>query len=491
MGHTRVRFAPSPTGYLHIGGARTAIYNWLFARKTGGVFILRIEDTDVSRGSPELVQGILDGLRWLGLDWDEGPYFQSQYAGEHREAAQKLLESAHAYRCFCTPDELKARRERALAEKRDVKYDGTCRNLSPEEVKAKEDAGVPFAIRFKMPEGPGSVAFRDEVYGPIEKRFADLEDFVVVRSDGSPLYILSNAVDDIRDGITHIIRGQDGLANTPKQILIYEALGKEPPVFAHMSFTLDPKRAKISKRRHGEVATVEFYRTHGFIPWAVLNFLVLLGWSTPDDREFFDRAELIRAFSLEGVGKASSVFNFHKGDPKFITDPKLMAINAHYLRTMELSELAPLIRAEMEAAGIWDDMFEGAEREWFLATVDLIRSRYHLLSDFVTEGAAYFSDEFPMNENALNKNLLKSPELAGWLPELADEIDALEGFTLESTEGAIRGFADKKGVKAGVIINGVRAAVTGQLKGPGLFDVLIAVGKDRVVRRLREVGRYY
>ncbi|MCG8619437.1 MAG: glutamate--tRNA ligase, partial [Desulfobacterales bacterium] len=279
-----VRFAPSPTGYLHIGGARTAIFNWLYARQTKGKFILRIEDTDAERSTKESIQGIVDGLKWLGLNWDEGPNFQSAYIKDHQAAAEKLVASGHAYKCFCTREDLDRKREAAVAAKQTYLYDGTCRKLTPEQVATKETEGQPFTIRLKVPRDGGSLVFEDAVYGRVEKQFEDLEDFIIVRSNGNPLYILSNAVDDIRDRVTHIIRGQDGLANTPKQILLYQALGAPLPVFAHMSLTLDPKKAKISKRRHGEMVAIHYYRAQGFLPWAFVNFLVLLGWATTDSR---------------------------------------------------------------------------------------------------------------------------------------------------------------------------------------------------------------
>ncbi|MBW1802805.1 MAG: glutamate--tRNA ligase, partial [Deltaproteobacteria bacterium] len=304
-----VRFAPSPTGYLHIGGARTAIFNWLYARKTGGKFILRIEDTDEERSTEKAIDGILEGLKWLGIDRDEGPNFQSRSISAHLKAVEKLLVSGHAYKCFCSKEDLNFRREKAREQKETYRYDRTCRYLTPKAISEKEAAGIPFTIRFAVPEGPGAVRFNDAVYGPIVKRYADLDDFVIVRSNGQPLYVLSNAVDDIHDNITHIIRGQDGLANTPKQILIYEALKAPIPIFAHMSLTLDPKKVKISKRRHGEAVAIHFYRERGFLPWALVNFLVLLGWSPGDSREYFSKSELIEAFSLEGIGKTNSVFN--------------------------------------------------------------------------------------------------------------------------------------------------------------------------------------
>ncbi len=486
-----VRFPPSPTGYLHIGGARTAIFNWLFAQKTGGKLILRIEDTDAERSSEESIKGIIESLKWLGIAWDEGPYFQSQFVQEHVAAAHKLVKSGHAYKCFCTIEELEQKREEARKEKTPLQYDGACRNLAPEEIAKKEEAKIPYTIRLKVPRGEGSVIFEDIVYGFIEKRYEDIEDFVIVRSNGQPLYVLSNAVDDIRDGITHVIRGQDGLANTPKQILIYRALGAPIPRFAHMSLTLDPKKAKISKRTHGEMVAVHFYREHGFLPWAFVNFLALLGWATTDSREIFSREELIQAFCLEGISRANAVFDVRKNDPKFITDPKAISINAHYLRNLPLEEIEPYVKEELKKAGIWDPAFQAEKHDWFLRTIDLTRSRYHFTTDFATSGRAYFSDDYAMDTQALEKNILRHERLREWFPVLADRLEAVGAFTTDETEKVIRETAEDLGVKAGVLINGVRAAVTGQPKGPGLFDVLVAVGQGRVVERLRKAVRFF
>ena len=491
MEDARVRFPPSPTGYLHIGGARTAIYNWLFAQKEGGKFILRIEDTDIERSTEESIKGIVDGLEWLGITWDEGPYFQSAYANDHRRAAQKLVETGHAYKCFCTQEELEEKREAAKRKKEDYHYDGTCRNLSAVEVARLEAAGQPYVIRVKVVRGPGGVVFEDAVYGVIEKKYRDIEDFVILRSDGSPLYVLSNAVDDIRDRITHVIRGQDHLANTPKQIIIYEALGEKLPRFAHMPLTLDPQKRKISKRAHGEVVSVQYYRERGFLPWALVNFLVLLGWSTSDNREFFSKEELIEAFSLEGINRANSVFDIRKDDPKFFTDPKAISMNAHYLRTIKVEELLPYVQAEMEASGLWDSSFGAGKKSWFASTVDLIRSRYHTTKDFITLGRCYFADDFPIEDQVLHKNILKHENLKQWLPLMADRLEALEEFTVDLIEQAIRDLAAELEIKAGILINGARAAVTGQAAGPGLFEVLAAVGKERVLQRLREVPKLY
>ena len=479
-----VRFAPSPTGYLHIGGARTAIFNWLFAQKTGGKLILRIEDTDAERSTEESIKGIVDGMKWLGITWDEGPYFQTQFINEHLAAAKKLLDSGHAYKCFCSKEELEDKRAAALKHKKDVKYDGTCRRLTRIEIAIKE-AKIPYTLRMKVPSEEGSVYFEDVVYGTIENKYKDIEDFVIVRSNGQPLYLLSNAVDDIRDRITHVIRGQDGLSNTHRQILIYQALGAPVPKFAHMSLTLDPKKAKISKRKHGELVAVHFYKAHGFLPWAFVNFLVLLGWATPESREIFSKEELMEAFSLQGISRANSIFNVKKDDPKYFTDPKAISINAHYLREMPVEEIEPYVRAELEKAGIWDPEYENAKRQWFLETLELIRSRFHVTTDFVDRGRAYFSDDFPIESRALKKNISKHPQLEKWLPMLADRLEGLERFTTAETENVIREMAETLEIKPGVLINGIRTVVTGQLAGPGMFDVLINIGQRRVVERLR------
>lgn len=486
MSETRLRFPPSPTGYLHIGGARTAIFNWLYARKHNGKLILRIEDTDAERSTEESIRGIIEGLNWLGIDWDEGPYFQTEYAAEHKAAAERLLEQGSAYKCFCTREELDAKRESARKEKRDFRYDGTCRNLSPEEIAQKEASGIPYVVRFKTPDDGRRLGYNDKVLGRIEKGSDEIEDFVIMRSNGKPLYLLCNVVDDIRDRITHIIRGQDHMTNTIKQVLLYEALGAKPPVFAHMPLTLDTKKAKISKRSHGEIVAVQFYRDNGFIPWAFVNFLVLLGWSPGDDREIFSREELIQAFSLERINKSNSVFNYRKNDPKFFTDPKALSINAHYLREMPIEEIAAMVKEDFKAEGLWDDAWEGEKKDWFLNTLDMIRSRFHTLKDFLREGRAYFADDYEFDPKALKKHLFKHEGLKEWLPVLAQRFNDLDEWNLEDTERVARDYADELGVKPGVIINGIRAVVTGQIKGPGLFDCIMAIGRERTVLRLEK-----
>ncbi len=491
MTEVRVRFPPSPTGYLHIGGARTALFNWLFAKKYNGKLILRIEDTDEERSTQSSIDGIIDGLQWLGLDWDEGPYFQTEFAADHVAAAHRLLASGHAYKCFCTKEMLEQKREAALAEKREFGYDGTCRHLSPEAVLQKEQQGIPSVIRFKVPVRPGALSYDDQVLGCIERAYTDIEDFVIVRSNGKPLYLLCNVVDDIRDRITHVLRGQDHMSNTTRQVLLYEALAAELPVFAHMPLTMDLQKRKISKRSHGEVVAVQFYREKGFIPWALCNFLCLLGWNPGTDQEYFSREELIEAFSLDRISRVNSVFNFKPGDPKFFTDPKLIAINEHYLRTMDLDELGHLVRQELEQANLWDPAYAGARRDWYLATLNLIRDRFHTLKDFTGAGRAYFSDEYDLDPKPLAKNVTKFPELSTWLPKLAERFAALAEFSAEETERVSRELADELAVKPGVLINGMRTVLTGQLAGPSMFEIVTTLGRDKVIARLNHIDHLF
>lgn len=490
MTEVRLRFPPSPTGYLHIGGARTALYNWLYAKKHGGKLILRIEDTDTERSTDESIKGILEGLEWLGIDFDEGPYFQTDFGDDHKKAAAKLLEEGKAYKCFCSKETLDAKREANLAAKKSLGYDGTCRNLTAADIAEKEAAGIPSVIRFRVPECE-SVSYDDKIAGTIRVARAEIDDFVIVRSNGLPLYLLCNVVDDIRDRISHVIRGQDHMTNTIKQILLYEALGAPVPVFAHMPLTLDTKKAKISKRSHGEIVAVQFYKEHGFIPWALNNFLALLGWSAGDDKEIFSKEELIEAFSLERINRSSSVFNYRKNDPKFFTDPKAISINEYYIRNMPIEELGAMIKVELEADNIWDEAYFGEKKDWYLKTLDMIRDRFHTLKDFTTLGRAYFAEDYKVEEKPLKKNVLKHEGLKEWLPMLADRFAALDDFSLEATEQTARDLAEELEVKPGVIINGMRTVVTGQLAGASMFDIVLAIGQDRMVARLKDVAKLY
>jgi glutamyl-tRNA synthetase len=474
----RVRFAPSPTGYLHVGGARTALFNWLFARHTGGTLILRIEDTDFERSSEEMVEGILDGMSWLGLDWDEGPFFQSKRLGLYHAIAEELLQRGHAYRCFCTKEELEQRRARAVALSKPPMYDRSCRGLDPEIAEKRFQAGEPCALRFAVPED-GVTAFDDAVFGRVEFVNAELEDFVILRSDGIPTYHLSVVADDLDMELTHVIRGADHLSNTPKQVLAYRALGKDPPVFAHVPLILGADKTRLSKR-HG-ATSVMAYRDLGIVPEAFRTFLALLGW-TPGrilkeagekDREIFSSRELVELFSLDGIARSNAVFDIDK----------LAWFNAEWIRLYSAEQLLPLIEAEWRISG-WAP---SRSRPEIVASIALLQPRARSLKDFAQAFRAYFSDEYAYDPGAVAK-FLNDSRTRMQLTELGDRYASAKEFTEASNESLLRAFADEKGVKAGSLINGSRVALTGQSVAPSLFAVMTALGKERVVARLRRAS---
>ena len=471
----RVRFAPSPTGYLHIGSARTFIFNWLYARRHGGTVILRIDDTDVERNTQASLDSIFDGLNWLALGWDE-LYRQSDRVDLHRRSAQAIFETGMAYRDF-TP---------AAATEGDGSHsDGPwlfnagMRELTTEESDRRAAGGEPFVLRFRVPRGEGrEVSFADAVYGAQSKSADDIEDFALLRSNGMPTYHMASCADDGDLNISHIIRGQDHLSNTFKHVLIFAGLGVEPPTFAHLPLLIAPDGAKLSKRKHGPVVSVTTYRDHGFLPHTYVNFLCLLGWSPKDNREQLSRQELIDVFSFEGIHRSNAVVNFSEADP---IDPKALWLNSQHLRTMPVGELAPYVRTALANAGLtipYDDA-------WFLHTCDVIRSRFATLLDFATRGRAYFSDEFEIEPHALDK--LDVPGARELLRELSGRLAEAGEFTEASVETDLRRLAGDRGVKAGVIINAARAALTGQPVGPGVFAVFACVGRDRVIARLGAV----
>ena len=471
----RLRFAPSPTGYLHVGGARTALFNWLFARHYGGTLILRIEDTDFERSTAEMVDGILDGLRWLGIDWDEGPYFQSQRMDLYREAAQRLVESGHAYYCFCTKAELEERRAAAQAKSGDPQYDKKCRTILPDEARARREAGAACAIRFAVPDA-GSTFFDDAVFGRVEFSNSEIEDFVLLRSDGGPTYHLSVVVDDLEMRMTHVVRGADHLSNTPKQVMLYRAIGAEPPMFAHVPLILGPDKTRLSKR-HG-ATSVTAYKDEGIVPEAFRNFLALLGWTPPDStKEMMDDRALIDLFDLSGIQKSNAIF-----DPG-----KLDWFNSEYIRSYPAAQLLPLIEEEWKKVGIIP--FQ-VSREAMESTVDLVKPRARNLKDFATLFRAYFSDEYKMDSAAVHK-FLKDEAVREMLVELGSRYEKEDVFSEESTEKVLRDFAAEKNVKAGTLINGARVALTGQGVAPSLFAVMANLGQERAVARLKrakEIG---
>jgi glutamyl-tRNA synthetase len=469
-----------------VGGGRTALFNWLYAKKHGGVFILRIEDTDKERSTDENTKSILEGLKWLGLQWDEGPFLQSDGVERHRKIAFELLAAGQAYRSFATSAELEAQRKQADAEKRPWLRDLPSRALSREESDRRADRGEPFTVRFLVPEGDGVTRFQDGVYGAQERKHRDTEDFALLRPDLSPLYNFVVVCDDIHMAISHVIRGQDHLSNTHKQILLYEALGHPPPQFAHLPLINAPDRTKLSKRKHGEVVSVTTYRDRGFIPEAFRNFLALVGWSSGTDQEFFGTKELIEAFSLDGVSRGNAIVNFSESDPRQWTDRKALHLNAEHMNRMPLDDLLPLVEAELKSAGLWDEAFapDWNRREWFRRAVDLLRPRFITLKDFSGAGRAYFDERYDIDPAAVMKNVDKEPGLRKWLVELGKRLGGLGDFTHASAEAELRKLADELGIKAALLINGSRTVLTGVSVGPPLFDLLVCLGQDRVARRL-------
>jgi glutamyl-tRNA synthetase len=465
----RVRFAPSPTGYLHVGGARTALFNWLFARHFQGTLVLRIEDTDLERSTAEMVEGILQGMRWLGLDWDEGPYFQTQRMESYRANAAQLIQSGHAYYCFCSKEELEKRRAEAAAAGRPPKYEGTCRRLAPEIAAQRYAAGEAAAVRFAVPES-GSTTFEDAVFGRLEFANTELEDFVLLRSDGGPTYHLSVVSDDLAMRISHVIRGADHISNTPKQVLLYQALGAALPVFGHVPLILGADKTRLSKR-HG-ATSVMAYREEGIVPEAFRNFLALLGWSPPEGTpEILGDAELIRLFDLKGISRTNAVFD----------RAKLDWFNTEYIRAYPAERLLPLIEEEWQKVGVKP---QRSDREWLLSTIELLKPRARNLKDFAGSFRAFFTDDFQADPAASAK-FLKDDSVRGLLAELGERYAAAAEFTEAEAEKLLRNFAAEKNMKAGPLINGARVALTGQGVAPSLFAVMLALGKEKTVARLR------
>ncbi len=487
----RVRFAPSPTGYLHVGGARTAIFNWLFAKQRGGKFILRIEDTDKERSTKEAIDTILEGLLWLGITWDEGPYFQSQFFEIHKEWAYKLLKEGKAYRCFATQEELEEQRKALMKEKKSFRFDPRYRNLSLEESDKLAQSGKPYAIRFKVPENIKEIRYRDLIYGEIVKKVEEIEDFVILRQDGSPLYNLSCVVDDINMGITHVIRGQDHINNTPKQILLYKAFEKNVPEFAHLPLILASDKSKLSKRKHGEVVSLTYYIDKGFLPEALFNFLALLGWSPKTDEEYLPKEKLIEVFDIGKINKSNAIFNFNEKNPKEWTDKKAIWLNSQYMSRYPYEKIYPYVKDVLIKNDLWKEEFEGEKKAWFAFTINTLRTRYHNLNEFATLGKPYFSSNYEINKEALSSVLKNKEILKENLLELLEEFLKVENFEVENLEDKLRQFCEEKNIKAGILIEALRVSLTGIKEGPGIFHILKIMGKENLKDRILKFYKEY
>jgi len=457
----RVRFAPSPTGYLHLGGARTALFNWLFARHNKGSFILRIEDTDRSRSTEEYIEAIIEGMRWLKLDWDEGPYRQTERFDIYRSYVDRLLKEGKAYRCYCTPEELEERRQKAISEGRTPAYDRRC--LDIKEIIPDR----PFAVRFKMPR-TGEVVIRDLIKGEVVFENSQLDDLIIMRSDGTPTYNFVVVVDDVEMGITHVIRGDDHLNNTPKQVHIYQALGYDTPEFAHLPMILGADKTRLSKR-HGATSVLA-YRDMGYLPDALVNYLVRLGWSF-GDQEIFTREELIEHFSFDNVGKSSAVFN----------PEKLLWLNSQYIMRSNERDLAEqvipfLIKEGIIGAGSEIDI------EWLSKAVRTLKERAKTLIDLARMLRYYIAQEVEYQEKAEMKFL--TPQTLLYIKELRNSISELREFTVSEIERVFKELIERHHIKLGQVAQPVRVALTGGTESPGIFEVIEVMGKEKVLKRL-------
>ncbi len=456
------RFAPSPTGYLHIGGARTALFNWLFARSHGGKFVLRIEDTDQERSTPESAKAILEGMEWLGMTWDEGPFYQTERRELYRNEAGRLLAEGKAYRCVCTPDELDARREAARARGEKPRYDRKCRDLS---LSGTEER--PFVVRFRTPL-TGETVVRDLLRGDVAYDNGELDDLVLLRSDGSPTYNFVVVVDDRAMGVTHVLRGDDHLNNTPRQVLLYEALGYPLPRFGHFPLIHGMEGGKLSKRQ--DDVSVTAYRDRGYLPEALVNYLVRLGWGH-GDQEIFSVEELTKVFSLESVGKSPSRF-----DPE-----KLLHLNAHYIKTGDPKRLAALLIPFLARRGI-----ETEPSPWLEKAVRTFQERSRTLAEMAESSEYYFRPKDP-DPKAAEKFL--TPEMASVLEEIARELADLPDFTPAAMEKVLHRAAEKAGAKLGKVAQPLRVALTGGTVSPGIFEVMDVLGREEVIRRLTLASR--
>ncbi len=471
----RLRFAPSPTGYLHVGGARTALLNWLYARHTGGQFLLRIEDTDRARSTEASTRAIFEGLRWLGLGWDEEVLYQGANLEQHRRDAERLLASGAAYRCFCTPEELEQRRAAADARREAFRYDRRCDQLGADEIARRVAAGMPSAIRFRVPDGVTD--WEDVVHGRIAFPNKDIEDFIVLRSDGTPVYNMAVVSDDIAMRISIVMRGDDHISNTPKQILLYRALNASLPEFAHLPMVHGTDGKKLSKR-HGATAVADYQR-EGILPSAMANFLALLGWSPGGDREIMTTAEMIELFSPAGLQRKAAIF-----DPQ-----KLEWMNGQHLSLIALDELLPRVTTALVAAGLADAGALAARREWYASLIDLLRVRARTINDIVRQAEPYLRETISYDPDAVAKQWKDRPATVALLTATRDALAAVSSWTTEALEAALRDLAAARQLAAGKIFQPLRVALTGLTVSPGIFDVLVLLGRDTSLSRINTAIR--
>lgn len=475
MNEVRVRFAPSPTGKLHIGGARTALFNWLYARRMGGKLVLRVEDTDLERSTSEAEAGIIEGLSWLGITWDEGPYRQSERLADYQAALNELLKQGKAYHCFCTPEEIQAEREQAEKEGLTYRYSGRCQHLSTQEVKERLLSGERSVVRLQV-DPQGSTVVSDVIRGEVTFEHAVIDDFIIAKPDGWPTYNFAVVVDDHAMNITHVIRAEEHLSNTPKQLLVYQALGWEAPVFAHVSMILAPDRSKLSKR-HGATSVQEF-RDMGYLPEALVNYLVLLGFKPGEDQEVFPLSQAVETFDLGRVSKSAAIYDLEK----------LTWINGQYLMNMDLERLAAMLEPEAVKRGYLAAGERGSQWNYFLKVVGLVRSRCRLLPEVLDASSYFFSDDFSYDGKGAAK-YLSGAEAVRKLEAAANSIQDAE-FSAANLEKIIRALAAELGIKAGDLIHPIRLALSGRTATPGLFEVMELLGWENCLRRLEAAAEF-
>lgn len=474
----RVRFAPSPTGYLHVGGARTALFNWLFARQHGGVFVLRIEDTDRDRSSEEMSAAILDGMRWLGLDWDEGPFHQADGFERHRLDVDRLLEQGRAYHCFCSMENLAARRTAAEGDGPDraFRYDRRCAWITPDEARARAATGEPFAVRFRVPEG--DTDWIDLVHGLTRFRNEDVEDFVILRTDGTPTYNLAVVSDDIQMRISHVLRGDDHLANTPKQLMLYRALGAAEPRFGHLPMILGPDGRRLSKR-HGATAVGE-YRDQGILPQALNNFLALLGWNPGDEQEIMLEHELIARFSIERIGKKSAIF-----DPE-----KLEWMNGQHIMLTPSHRLTELLTPLLVQEGLVSEQEAADRADWLADLVELLKPRGRTLHAIAEQMRPFLALSVDYDPSAVAKHWKDSEAAIAGLLRVREAFAQVEEWSPEALEAALRQTAESAGMSFGKLVHPLRLALTGSQASPGIDKVVWLFGRDLVADRIDAACRF-
>ncbi|MBX9927784.1 MAG: glutamate--tRNA ligase [Gemmatimonadaceae bacterium] len=472
----RVRFAPSPTGFLHVGGARTALFNWLLAKRLGGTFLLRVEDTDKARSTDESTRAIFEGLEWLGLTWDEDVVYQGANYDRHRADADRMLAAGKVYRCFCTSAELDERRAAAEASKEAFKYDRRCDRLSAHEIERRVADGEAHVLRFRVPEG--STRWTDLVHGTITFPNKDIEDFVILRSDRTPIYNHAVVSDDIAMGVTLVMRGDDHISNTPKQILIYEALGATLPTFAHLPMIHGTDGKKLSKR-HGATAVGD-YQHLGILPQAMVNFLALLGWSPGGDLEVMSLEELIERFDVDGLLKKAAVFDTQK----------LEWMNGQHLSRLPLDELMPRVTPAIIAAGLTTTDAISARDAWYRTLLDLLRVRARTIDDIVRQARPYFVDQIEYDAEAVAKQWKDRAGSCAILAATREALATLEPFTAEAMEAELRALAERLGTTGGKIFQPLRVALTGLTVSPGIFDVILLLGREGTIARIAAAERF-